>query len=95
MYFFVLKAFLILATSAFVFGEKTIELQPLDSTPIVNYNSTSDTCGKIVARTNQIYHVSTQNVFQSIPKVIFSMNTNILNVSSPPLQVTDFDVSQT
>ena len=95
MYFFVLKTILALATSTTIIGDKTIELQPIDSTPIVNYNSTSDTCGKIVARVNQIYHISTKNVFQSIPKTIFSLNTNLLNVSSPSLQVTAFDVSQT
>ena len=94
MFFYILKTLFTLVSSAFVFDDITIELQPQGSSPIVKYTSSPDTCGRIVARTNQIYHISTENLFQSIPKRILSMNTNLLNVSEPSLQVSTFDVSQ-
>ena len=79
-------------SSNYAFEDAIIRFKTVSSSPILNYTTASDTCNKLVIWSDQVYHISTTNVFQSALKNSLSIHTGVVNITTV-YDVVDFSVS--
>ena len=95
MVFYLLPLLLSIANSSnYAFDDAIIRLTTVSSSPIIDYTTASDTCNKLVIWPDQVYHISTTNVFQSALKNSLSTHTGVVNITSV-YDVADFSISAT
>ena len=93
MFFYLLPLLLsVTSPSNYAFDDAIIRFRTVSSSPILNYTTVSDTCGQLVLWPNQIYHISTANVFQSAFRNDLSTHTSVLNISTI-YDVVDYSIS--
>ena len=68
MFLFLQTLIFLTSASQFVFPDITIAFATLQSTSVIDFVNSSNVCGKMIARDNQLYHVSTKNMVQSALK---------------------------
>ena len=62
MFLFLFSLAVLSQAATYVFDTANITVDLVSEGPI-NYVVTNSTCGKIIARNSQIYHLSTENVY--------------------------------
>jgi hypothetical protein len=67
--------------TVYSFADADIQIEEVSSGAVVTGGS-STPCGRLVARSNQIYHVGTSSIFQSARKGALGTLTNNRNISS-------------
>ena len=82
MFFYILSLVVLTAAYNYTFDDAKISLSTVSTTSIVDYSSSPDTCGKLIVWINQVYHLSTTNVFQSSVKGALPTHTSLFNVST-------------
>ena len=93
MFFYLLPLLLSIANSSnYAFEDAIIRFNTVSSSPILNYTTASDTCGKLVLWLDQVYHIITTNVFQSALKNRLSNHTGVVNITTV-YDVIDFSIA--
>ena len=95
--FYKIFFYLIYLTHATVhsFNSTTIDISTISSTRVIDYLQSSDTCGQMIARTNNLYHLSTTNIFQSSPRDALTTYSNIIQVAGPGVGRVGFGTTNT
>ena len=93
MFFYLLPLLLSVTNSSkYAFDDAIIRFKTVSSSPILNYTTASDTCNKLVLWLDQVYHISTTNVFQSALKNSLSNHTGVVNITAV-YDVVDFSIA--
>ena len=92
MFFEILFLLLSLATPTFVFNGLNINIEMISSAPVVNYGAIPNTCGILLAHNNQVYHASTENLYQNAFKGSLDNYTTVLNITNVPTKILGFGI---
>ena len=93
MFFYFLFCLQALVSSAFISNGLSINIETVSLAPVVNYGSSPNTCGHLLAHDKQLYHVSSENVYQNAQKGSIDTLLTTINVTTSPNTVLDFGVS--
>ena len=77
----------------YAFTDTIISIDTVSSATVSGSTPPTDSCGKMMAHPNQLYHVGTNNIFQSAMKNNLNLLTSAFNPSLS--NVVDFSVSKT
>ena len=80
------------SATLYTFGDVNITMSTISTGNIANTTS-SNQCQKLIARSAQLYHVSSSSIYQSWPKGSLATVTDTQNVF-PGFTVQDYDVNQ-
>lgn len=93
MFLFIFPLLATALATTITYSNHTLTIATVSSGTVHNLTN-GDHCKKIIARNHQIYHLSSEGVYQSWPKGDFSVPTEQLTVY-PEGSTRDFDVNQT
>ena len=91
-FLFLFFLYQLLLANTFHFEDVVISITSVSTGSIFN-TTAGNKCKKLIARSAQVYHVSSQSVYQSWPKNSLSTPTDTINVT--PLSTNDIDVDPT
>ena len=92
--FLFLQGLIVFTLSAqYLFDKTRIPVNTVSTGTITTYSSSTNTCSKLIARTNGLYHISTEDVFNLWAKGNLSTTINTTNVTAGAGTVKDFGVA--